>query len=165
MTLDLSNKKFAKQMQLASEHFEVGETCLEGVFGAYETESLGSNTIKSGVFLATNKRLFFYAKRTFGFDSETYLYQNISSLEVSKKFAGYTISFYASNNKVKMKMINFGDVESFVAFVKNRMDSKNTIEPNDQIDVVQKLKDFKELLDLDIISQEEFDKKKQELLN
>ncbi|MCZ4406756.1 hypothetical protein O3Q48_09390 [Enterococcus lactis] len=35
---------------------------VEGVFGTYETKSMGTDTIKNGVFLATNKRLFFLVK-------------------------------------------------------------------------------------------------------
>lgn len=58
---------------------------MEGVFGVYETKSLGSDTVKNGILLATNKRLFFYGKRTFGFDSESFPYSNISSIEFGKK--------------------------------------------------------------------------------
>ncbi len=49
-------------MKYAQEYLEPGEKVVEGVFGTYETKSMGTDTIKNGVFLATNKRLFFLVK-------------------------------------------------------------------------------------------------------
>ncbi|MFG6612400.1 PH domain-containing protein [Enterococcus lactis] len=140
---------------------------VEGVFGTYETKSMGTDTIKNGVFLATNKRLFFFGKRTFGFDSESFPYSNISSFEFAKKAMGYKISFYASGNKVNMKWISIGDINSFVNYVKEKMEAKNHahIEQNQSLtSPIQKVKELKELLDMNIITTDEFEKKKKELL-
>ncbi|EOS7900163.1 PH domain-containing protein [Enterococcus hirae] len=167
MTLDTKNKKIAKQLKYAQEHLEPGEKVVEGVFGTYETKSMGTDTIKNGVFLATNKRLFFFGKRTFGFDSESFPYSNISSFEFAKKAMGYKISFYASGNKVNMKWISIGDINSFVNYVKEKMEAKNhnNIEQNQSLtSPIQKVKELKELLDMEIITKDEFEKKKKELL-
>lgn len=166
MALDTKNKKIMKQVKSATEHLEPNEIIHEGVFGAYETKSLGNNTIKNGVFLATDKRLFFYGKRTFGFDSESFPYNSISSFEFSKKAMGYKISFYASGNKVDMKWINMGDVDSFVNFVKIKMNEKNepVSVPKNENSAIEKVKEFKELLDMGIITLDEFETKKKELL-
>ncbi|EOS7838112.1 PH domain-containing protein [Enterococcus hirae] len=128
---------------------------------------MGTDTIKNGVFLATNKRLFFFGKRTFGFDSESFPYSNISSFEFAKKAMGYKISFYASGNKVNMKWISIGDINSFVNYVKEKMEAKNhnNIEQNQSLtSPIQKVKELKELLDMEIITKDEFEKKKKELL-
>ena len=167
MTLDTKNKKFSKQLKYAQEYLEPGEKVVEGVFGTYETKSMGTDTIKNGVFLATNKRLFFFGKRTFGFDSESFPYSNISSFEFAKKAMGYKISFYASGNKVNMKWISIGDIDSFVNFVKEKMEAKNhdhTEQNQSLTSPIQKVKELKELLDMDIITTDEFEKKKKELL-
>ncbi|HFM6496279.1 PH domain-containing protein [Enterococcus lactis] len=119
-----------------------------------------------GYFLATNKRLFFFGKRTFGFDSESFPYSNISSFEFAKKSMGYKISFYASGNKVNMKWISIGDINFFVNFVK-KMEAKNhdhTEQNQSLTSPIQKVKELKELLDMDIITTDEFEKKKKELL-
>lgn len=128
---------------------------------------MGTDTIKNGVFLVTNKRLFFFGKRTFGFDSESFPYSNISSFEFAKKAMGYKISFYASGNKVNMKWISIGDINSFVNYVKEKMEAKNhnNIEQNQSLtSPIQKVKELKELLDMEIITKDEFEKKKKELL-
>lgn len=166
MTLDVNNKKISKQLKFAKEHLEPGEKVIEGVFGAYETKSLGTDTVKNGIFLATDKRLFFYGKRTFGFDSESFPYSNISSIEFGKKAMGHTLSFYASGNKVTMKWINAGDVASFVNYVKTKMDEKNSRKINTTVknSAVEQVKEMKELLDMGIITLDEFEFKKKELL-
>lgn len=166
MTLDVNNKRISKQLKFAQEHLEPEEKVIEGVFGSYETKSLGKDTIKNGIFLATNKRLFFYGKRTFGFDSESFPYSNISSIEFGKKAMGYTLSFYASGNKVNMKWIKDGDIASLVNYVKTKMNEK--YKPvsglSAQQSVIEQIKELKELLDMEIISTEEFEVKKRQLL-
>lgn len=166
MALDVNNKKISKQLKFAQEHLEPGEKVVEGVFGVYETKSLGNDTIKNGVFLATDKRLFFYGKRTFGFDSESFPYSNISSIEFGKKAMGHTLSFYASGNKVTMKWINSGDIASLVDYVKYKMNEKNDrkIDVPTKNSAVEQVKEMKELLDMGIISLDEFEVKKKELL-
>lgn len=166
MALDMNNKKISKQLKFANEHLEPGEKIIEGVFGAYETKSLGSDTVKNGIFLATDRRLFFYGKRTFGFDSESFPYSNISSIEFGKKAMGYTLSFYASGNKVNMKWINSGDVSSLVEYVKVKMNEKNNhnFSAEKKATAVEQVKEMKELLDMGIISLDEFEMKKKDLL-
>lgn len=166
MVLDKKNKKIMKQVKPAVEHLEPNEKIHEGVLGVYETKSLGNDTIKNGAFLATDRRLFFFGKRTFGFDSESFPYNSISSFEYSKKVMGYKISFFASGNKVEMKWIGEGDVDSFVTFVKMKMNEKHQSAPTQRNDdsAFEKVKEFKELLDMGIITLDEFETKKKELL-
>lgn len=166
MALDVNNKKISKQLKFAQEHLEPDEKVFEGVFGAYETKSLGNDTVKNGIFLATDRRLFFFGKRTFGFDSESFPYSNISSIEFGKKAMGHTLSFYASGYRVQMKWINYGDIAAFVNFVKSKMNEKN-IKSNSTTSAptsVEQVKEMKELLDMGIITLEEFETKKKELL-
>ncbi|RIM76635.1 hypothetical protein BU121_09835, partial [Staphylococcus xylosus] len=62
------------------------------IFGAYETKSLGANTVKNGVLVATNQRIIFYAKRFTGYDLENFDYSKISTFELSKKLMGNIIT-------------------------------------------------------------------------
>ena len=79
---------------------------------------------------------------------------------------GHTLSFYASGNRVQMKWINYGDIAAFVNFVKSKMNEKN-IKSNSTTSAptsVEQVKEMKELLDMGIITLEEFETKKKELL-
>ena len=75
------------------------ETVVYALSGVYETKSLGSDTIKNGVLIATENRIVFYAKRFTGYDSES---SSIVIYHQSKlvKMMGSTITFYASGNKL-----------------------------------------------------------------
>ena len=72
------------------------EEIAHGIFGAYETKSLGNDTVKNGVLAATEERIIFCAKRLSGYDSEIFHYNKISTFELSKKIMGNIVTFYSS---------------------------------------------------------------------
>jgi hypothetical protein len=47
----------------ARRHFDKGEELLAVVQGVYEIQLMGSATVRTGIFIATDRRLIFYAKR------------------------------------------------------------------------------------------------------
>lgn len=155
------SKKFEKLKKEAMSHLEQGEEIIAAVMGAYESKILGQDTVRNGVFLATNKRVVFYGKKTFGYDLEVFPYSNISSIEMSKEFMGHKITFIASGNKVKMKWINVGEINEFVNYVKENIGKKSSESPTSAADEIRK---YKELLDEGIITAEEFEQKKKQLL-
>ena len=156
-----------KLQELVRDHLESEEVVLHSVFGAYETKLMGSDTVRNGAFFATNLRLVFYAKRTFGFDMEVYPYENISSFEIGKGLMGQKISFFASGNKVKMKWIQKGDITDFLNYVKSRMGKNPSVEKNNSRnvqDIPTQIEKLAQLVDSGILSQDEFQSKKAELL-
>ncbi|RKQ32696.1 PH domain-containing protein [Oceanobacillus halophilus] len=160
-------KKLLKLMEQAKEHLDSDEEILYSVLGAYETEILGSDSVRNGTFLATDKRLFFYAKKLGGYDSESFPYSNISSFEASKGLMGHKISFYASGNKVSMKWINDGDVDEFITHLRSASGKKetNNIAPTEIKSTVTELKELAELKEQGILTDEEFKKEKEKILN
>ena len=164
---DITLASLQRLQELVREHLEAEEKVLHSVFGAYETKRMGNDTIRNGAFFATNLRLVFYAKRTFGFDMEVYPYENISSFEIGKSLMGHKISFFASGNKVKMKWIQKGDVVDFISYVKSRMGKSsfvNNTNPSDVQDIPEQITKLAQLVDSGILSQDEFQAKKAELL-
>ena len=57
---------------------------LAAVQGTYETKMMGSDTVRTGILLATPNRLVFYAKKLGGYDLESFGYDKVSSFEQSK---------------------------------------------------------------------------------
>ncbi|MNL11767.1 hypothetical protein D3C87_1326140 [compost metagenome] len=158
--------KIDKLTTQASEHLQQGEQIIVTVMGAYETKSMGQDTLRTGVFLATTSRLFFYGKRTFGFDTESFPYETISSFEYSKGLMGSTISFFASGNKVKMKWINKGNIEGFISTVQSNLGRKGASSSNNSaLDVAEQIKKLADLRDSGVLTEEEFSSKKKQLLN
>lgn len=162
---------YKKNLRLVKEHLNEGETIQASVYGEYEKEVMGNEVPKSGILVATEKRVVFFGKRMFGHDMESFLFSNISSIENSKGFMGHSVTIHASGNKVNMKWINSGDVNQFAKYVNDKLNSANESSPDrsdkqtgEEEDIptqIQKLSDLKEK---GILTEEEFETKKSELL-
>lgn len=157
-----------KLLAAAKPHLDPGEEVFATVLGAYETKVMGNDTVKNGVFIATDRKVFFFAKRMFGFDSEVFPYSSVSSIEMNKNLMGHEIAFYASGNKVKMKWINVGDVARFVETVKGRIGKKPASnEPSSgdaNGDVVTRLERLAALREKGVLTEDEFQSQKSKLL-
>ena len=157
-----------KLQKLVLEHLDAGEEILHSIFGYYETKIMGNDTVRNGAFFATNMRLVFYAKKMFGFDMEIFPYNNISSIEMGKGLSEHKISFFASGNKVKVKWINQGDVKAIVEHVKSRMGKRSTsngaVENPKSKDIPTQIAELAQLMEQGVLSQDEFQAKKEELL-
>lgn len=167
--------KMDKLVAQASEHFEPGETVRAAMQGTYETKILGSDTVRSGVLIATDRRVVFYAKKLGGYDLESFPYRSISSFEQSKNMMGHSVTFFASGNRVHMKWIPTNtDTAAFTAAVKEAMSGGSapsaSSEPSQaapapvQPDIMAQLKQLGELRDAGVLTSEEFDAKKADLL-
>lgn len=160
--------KMEKLVDQAREHLEPGENILASVFGAYEAKILGHDSARNGVFIATDRRLAFYAKKMFGYDLEVFPYRNVSSIEMSKGLMGHSITFFASGNKSTLKWINQGNVSKFVALVKEHM-SKQDVTSGSRVasqnggDVISQVERLAKLKEQGILTDEEFTAAKKEL--
>lgn len=158
--------KIDRLLKHAQKHLQPGETILSVVFGAYETKVMNADTIRNGIIIATDSRILFYGKRTFGFDLESFPYANISSFEYGKGMMGRKISFFASGNKVKMKWINAGDVDQFISIAQDKISKKGSNSSESSIpNVSDKIKQLASLRDDGVITEEEFTEKKKQLLD
>jgi Bacterial PH domain/Short C-terminal domain len=165
----VSVSKLDKLLGKAQEHLEEGEEVVAAVQGSYETKILGEDSVRTGIFAATNRRLVFYAKKMTGYDLEVFPYENISSIEMGKSMMGHHIKLFASGNEVRMKWIKDKDgVARFVNTVKDRMkggaqpDSTRTAPAPDLADQIRRLG---ELRAEGLLSEEEFQAQKQKLLS
>jgi len=160
---------YKKNLRLVNEHLQEDEEIKFSIFGVYEYELMGGDTVRNGIFVATDRRIVFFAKKMVGYDFESFPFENISSIEKSKGMVGHAITFYASGNKVKIKWIDKGDVNEFSDYVNSMLGKKNlgNNEQNseDNNDIPSQLKKLSELRDQGILTDEEYEKKKAELLD
>ncbi|MEX1997644.1 MAG: PH domain-containing protein, partial [Candidatus Andersenbacteria bacterium] len=148
----------------AKPHLEPGEEPAVSILGKVEIERLGSKGVRSGVFIATDRRVVFFSKKMIGYDMEEFPFSNISSIESSKGIMGHSISFHASGNKVKMKWINDGDIQKFIQHVRAHIGKKGGSSAPAAPDIAEQIKKLSELKDKGILSEAEFTTKKTELL-
>ena len=128
---------------------------------------MGRDSVRNGIFIATDQRLLFYAKKLTGYDFESFPYENISSMEMGKNLMGHYISFFASGNSCKMKWIKAGDVRAFVDTVKTQTAAtKSSAAPSSEqpTDPVDQLERLGKLHAAGVLTAEEFSAKKAEIL-
>ena len=73
---------------------------------------MGSDSVRNGIFIATNQRLLFYAKKLTGYDFESFPHEQ--GLDgVGKNLMGHYIMLLCVQwNSAKMKWISAGDVRA-----------------------------------------------------
>lgn len=128
---------------------------------------MGSDSVRTGSLLATDRRVVFYAKKLGGYELESFPYGNISSFEQGKNMMGHNVTFFASGNKVHMKWIKTDkDLATLTETVKAAMNgSKPTAAPATTApDPMDQLRKLGELRDAGVLTPEEFDAKKADLL-
>jgi hypothetical protein len=78
---------------------------------------------------------------------------------------GHKVTFFASGNKAAMKWINNGNVDEFTNYVNGQIGKKDSSSILPQVeDIPNQIKKLSELKDLGILTEEEFNQKKTELL-
>lgn len=162
--------KLDKLTDKAKAHLEPGEGILAAVQGTYETKIMGSDSVRTGSLIATDRRLVFYAKKLGGYELESFPYGNISSFEQGKNMMGHNVTFFASGNRVSMKWIKLDkDLALFTETVKGHMNRTGAAAPNatgtGQPDIMEQLKRLGELRAAGVLTSEEFDAKKADLLS
>ena len=158
---------YKKSLELVKEHLESTETVKASVFGMYEGKLMGNDISRNGIFVATEKRVVFFAKKLLGYDLETFPFRNISSVEQSKGLMGHKITIHASGNNANMKWIQQGDVPQFIQFINQNIGQSAQAIPqvvNVETDIPSQIKKLAELKDQGILTEDEFTSKKSELL-
>jgi Bacterial PH domain/Short C-terminal domain len=168
-----------KLVRRAQPHLESGEPVVAAVMGTYETKFVGNDTIRSGVLLATDRRIVFYAKRLGGYELESFPYKSVSSIEQSKSLMGHAVSFIASGNRVNLKWIPEGrDLAAFLEVVKSQLSGRpSTHSPgavpavasaqparSSTFDIPDQIRKLGGLRDAGVLTEAEFLDKKADLL-
>jgi hypothetical protein len=164
---------YQSNLEALSSHLDEGENVLVSCYGAYDTKSLGSKTVKNGVLVATAKRVIQFGKRLSGFNLETFPLQRITAIEVSKGFMGKRIVIKMSGNESEMKWITQGDPDGLVALVREKMAASYVSPDVDaaqspvsaNADIPDQIRKLSELRDSGILSEAEFTSKKEDLLS
>ena len=77
---------------------------------------------------------------------------------------GHSVSFFASNNKMRMKWIKTGDIQKFTEYIKSKIektDRENT-QSESTVDVADQIRKLAELKDEGILTEDEFESKKKQ---
>lgn len=120
-----------KDLIRAKEHLQPSETVVEWSNGVCESTMFGKETTRTGIVIATEKRLFVFVPKMFNsFDLEEYPYATMSSIEYGKGMLGHTAKFIASGNATKISMMNLGNPKALVDYVREQIGKKNQQKSN-----------------------------------
>ena len=150
-----------REIKKLVEHLWEGEQVLRMTTGAY-----GKGT---GLVVMTDRRLMFVQDGIMSKTTEDFPYSKISSVSWNSGLALGTIVVFASGNKAEIKNVAKGDGKAIVDALRERLADTPAGAPVAAApaapDVMAQLKQLGELKDAGILSTEEFDAKKTELLS
>jgi hypothetical protein len=142
-----------KNLKFLRDHLDPGEEVEAAVQGSYEVKIMGSDSVRTGILAATDRRVIYFAKKVGGYDFESFQYKSIASIEASKSFLGHSISIHTTGNTAKMKQINKGDVAGFVGTVRDRMGRSDS-----PVGVADELSKLAALRDAGLLSASEWER-------
>lgn len=140
------------------------EKILYWIYGVYKTKSLGNDAIRNAAFIATHREVFFYAERVTGFETESFPFSNITSVEIGKGFLGPKVNIIVSGNSTEIFGVTHGQITEFTDYVRAKITRDFNGNVSLQFDSADQLRKYKMLLDDGIISEEEFNLKKKKIL-
>jgi hypothetical protein len=129
---------------------------------------------KEGLIAVTDRRVLFVDEGIVTSHREDFPYERISSVQSSTKMLSGRITIFASGNKAEIdNIMPKQQAESIAEYVRMRISPGQREEatqppepvPASEPDVYDKLKKLGELRDTGVLTQDEFDQKKAELLS
>lgn len=118
----------------------------------------------------TNQRLFFFEKSLGSETVEEFALSAISSFSVGKKMTGETLQIHASGNNAEIKSMGHGQADAVASAYRNlktaasQGQTQSQMPNNEGLDPFAQLERLSSLRDKGIVSAEEFEWKKTELL-
>lgn len=173
--IDKKNKKLVRMLMQADPYIPPSEKIYEAIFATINTTLMGTIIIKKGIFIATDKNLYFFKKYLFGYDCEIFPYEGMTLNDIGKRLSGHRIVFYSGHTKIVISQIKFGDIKGFMGFLEKQtapepepVMTENTykiiLDEDKGKSIVEYLKALKELVDMNIVTQDDFDEVKRKTL-
>jgi Bacterial PH domain/Short C-terminal domain len=138
-----------------------------------ERMTTGSYGTGIGLLVLTDRRLLFLKEGVFGKKTEDFAIEKISSVQWSSGLTAGTVTVFASGNKAEIKNVNKDDGKEITDLMRHRISAPKpevaagTVGqgPPPAPDIPEQLRKLGELRDAGILTPEEFDEKKADLLS
>lgn len=163
-----TQRKLEKLMAGAQQLYQEGETMQAAIGGTYEGNFAGNDIVRDCVLVATDARVIFFALRLGGYDHESFPYGRISSIDSGKTLMGHKVTLYASGNTVSIKWVKDPGLPGFLEYVNARLTEGSAArsQPSaSEPDVLDQLRKLGELRTAGVITADDFETKKTELLS
>lgn len=150
-----------EQIELkAKEQIGEDEEILATLHGNYR---FNGKSAYFAVMIATDKKVVFYSKAILSEKCEIFPYQNINTVEYGKNFlTGNNVTLNTSSTEINL--VRAKEPEKFTTTVRDNIGKKTAAADPTQPDIPGQIKKLADLKEKGILSDQEFTKKKQELL-
>lgn len=162
-----NSKSTLKLLEASKEVFFEDEQVVDYVVGLYISTMLGEEIPNSGILVATNKRIILYGKRPIGYDLESVDYKKITSTNFVQSYPTGQLNIETFGKIISFATVMGDAAKHLIEVIDNRLteiqeaNNLNSLQP---ISPAEEIKKYKELLDMDIITEKEFNTKKIQLL-
>jgi len=142
---------------------------LDGYIG--EMMGKGDDTQRNGALIITNKRVAFVRKGIFGEVFETIPLNKITSVETKSLLGHRVLRFHTSNDELAFKSFSkkelFDSARDYVEEAREQGDARLTNPPttSEDADILKRIEDLGRLRDSGLLSEEQFEEKKSELIS
>ncbi len=145
-----------REMKKLPSHLHDGETVQEMARGQY-----GGGT---GLLVLTSERIIFLREGWVGAAHEDFMLHRVTSVGFTSRFGFGQVTIHASGNTVHIESVLSDDGKRFAAAARKVLSRPAESAPAAQADPLEQLKKLGELRDAGVISPEEFEQKKTDLL-
>ena len=170
----MSKEKVNKLFERAKTKLNANET-VEDYINVFLDSSINkTNMPLPAILIATNKRLFFYLRMTLGLKEqiESFDYNIINSISLTKdatkiiNLFPHLLEINTINKNFVLKISGnvFKKAESFTQAINNKIAFVKSSSENQNIDIASQIEKLADLKNKGILNEEEFNKKKNELL-
>lgn len=162
------SKKQQKEIDQAKHVLTEGENVLDVTTGMGKVKRLGSETRRNGALIITDRRVIFFTKKMGGYEMSDHVYSMLTSVDYKKGMMTGNVNLSASGDHYHISLVPKDDVERVAQCIRSQMaevrahisQPAGAAEPS----IVEQIQQLASLRDQAILSNEEFEAKKAELL-
>jgi len=110
--------KVEKLLEISKKGFESNEEIVHYIYGAYEKVFNGKSTLRTGILIATNKKIRFCSKRFFTVFNDVVEYEDVYNVELSQEKFGDKVFIHCKKQSCSMRFVEDQNLIKFVDFIK-----------------------------------------------
>jgi hypothetical protein len=149
------------------------EDVLDATTGMIAVKRMGSDTHRNGIVLVTDRRVVLFTRKLGGYDFQDFAFGLLSSVDHKKGVMYGNLDLAAAGDRSHVKQIPKSDVERIAQLIREKMAAAHqggqaqlgVPAPAGGDDLATKLRQLAELRDEGILTPDEFEAKKKQLLD
>jgi Bacterial PH domain/Short C-terminal domain len=147
------------------------ERVLDGATGLIQVRRMGSETARSGVVLATDRRVILFTTKIGGYDVQDFAYGLLTGVDHKKGIVFGDLHLNAAGDRAHVKQVPKADIERLAQAIRDQMAlarrpaaHAQPPQPAAPADPHEELRKLAALRDEGIITTDDFEAKKRQLL-